>query len=116
MVNKTNLLEKIAQLVKDKKIEGIKDLRDESDKDGIRIVIELKKDAYPNKILNQLYKQTQLQQNFPFNMVALIDGIQPRTLTLKQILEEFIKHRQVIVVRRAEFDLAKAKDLSLIHI
>ncbi|MCP4355220.1 MAG: DNA gyrase subunit A [Proteobacteria bacterium] len=109
-VNKTNLLEKIAQLVKDKKIEGVKDLRDESDKDGIRIVIELKKDAYPNKILNQLYKQTQLQQNFPFNMVALIDGIQPRTLTLKQILEEFIKHRQVVVVRRAKFDLAKAKD------
>jgi len=110
MVNKTNLLEKIAQLVKDKKIEGIKDLRDESDKDGIRVVIELKKDAYPNKILNQLYKQTQLQQNFPFNMVALVDGLQPRTLTLKQILEEFIKHRQVVIVRRAEFDLAKTRD------
>lgn len=109
-VNKTNLLEKIAELVKDKKIEGIKDLRDESDKDGIRIVIELKKDAYPKKILNQLFKQTQLQSSFHFNMVALIDGIQPRTLSLKQILEEFIKHREVVIVRRAEFDLQKAKD------
>ncbi len=109
-VNKSNLLEKIALLVKDKKIEGIKDLRDESDKDGIRVVIELKKDAYPKKILNQLYKHTQLQNSFHFNMVALVDGIQPRTLSLKQILEEFVKHRQVVVKRRAEYDLAKAKD------
>jgi DNA gyrase subunit A len=109
-VNKASLLEKIAELVKDKKIDGIKDLRDESDKEGIRIVIELKKDAYPKKILNQLFKMTQLQSSFHFNMVALVDGLQPRTLTLKQILEEFVKHREKIIVRRAEYDLAKARD------
>ena len=109
-VNKANMLEKIAQLVKDKKLEGIKDLRDESDKDGIRVVVDLKKDAYPNKILNNLYKHTQLQEKFHVNMLALIDGIQPRVLTLQSILEEYIKHRQTVVTRRAQFELDKAKD------
>jgi len=108
-VNKATLLEKIAELVKDKKIEGIKDLRDESDKDGVRIVIELKKDTYPQKILNRLFKLTPLQGTFHVNMLALVDGLQPRVLTLKNVLEEFIKHRQVVIRRRAEFDLARAK-------
>ncbi|MDD5749695.1 MAG: DNA gyrase subunit A [Patescibacteria group bacterium] len=109
-VNKATLLEKIAQLVRDKKIEGIKDLRDESDKEGVRIVIELKKDAYANKILNNIYKHTQLEEKFHVNMLALVDGIQPRVLTLANILEEYIKHRQEIIVRRTNFDLDKAKD------
>ena len=109
-VNKANLLEKIATLVKDKKLEGIKDLRDESDKDGVRIVVDLKKEAYPNKILNNLYKHTQLQEKFHVNMLALVDGIQPRVLNLKSILEEYIKHRQEVVVRRTQFELDKAKD------
>ncbi|MBI4272547.1 DNA gyrase subunit A [Candidatus Uhrbacteria bacterium] len=109
-VNKSNVLEKIAELVQTKKIEGIRDLRDESNKEGIRVVIELKKDTYPKKILNQLFKSTQLQDTFHFNMVALVDGIQPRTLTLKSVLEEFIKHRKFVVVKRAEYDLAKARD------
>ncbi len=108
--NKATLLEKIAELVKDKRIEGIKDLRDESNKDGVRVVIELKKDAYPKKILNQLFKHTQLQEAFHFNMLALVDGIQPKVLNLKSILEEYIKHRQIIVTRRTQFDLDKAKD------
>ena len=109
-VNKADLVEKIADLVKDKKIEGIKALRDESDKDGVRIVIELKKDSYPKKILNSLYKHTSLQTTFHLNMLALVDGIQPKVLTLKMILEEYIKHRQEVVRRRTEFDLQKAKD------
>lgn len=110
MVNKAALLEKIACLVKDKRIEGIKDLRDESNKDGIRIVIELKKDSFPQKILNHLYKYTALQSTFHVNLLALIDGIQPRTLTLKTILEEYIKHRQNVIRRRTQYDLDKAKD------
>ncbi len=109
-VNKAQLVEKIAELVKDKKIEGIKDLRDESDKDGVRVVVELKKDTYPKKILNQLFNYTQLQETFHVNMLALVDGIQPRVLTLKAVLEEYVKHRQSVVRRRAEFDLQKAKD------
>ena len=109
-VNKADLVEKIADLVKDKKIEGIKALRDESDKDGVRIVMELKKDSYPKKILNSLYKHTSLQTTFHFNMLALVDGIQPKVLTLKMILEEYIKHREEIVRRRTQFDLNKAKD------
>lgn len=110
MVNKAALLQKIADLVRDKKIEGIRDLRDESNKDGIRVVVELKKDAYPKKVLNRLYQLTALQSTFHFNMVALVDGIQPRVLGLKQILEEHIKHRLVVIRRRAEFDLARAED------
>ncbi len=108
-VNKASMIEKIADLVKDKKILGISDLRDESDRKGIRVVVELKKDAHPNKILNQLYKMTHLQDAFHVNMIALVDGIQPRTLTLKNVLEEFIKHRFGVVTRRTEFELAKAK-------
>lgn len=109
-VNKASLLEKIAELVKDKKIEGIKDLRDESNRHGIRVVVELKRDSYPKKVLNALYKFTQLQEKFHVNMLALVDGLQPKVLTLKMVLEEFIKHRQIVVKRRAEFDLNKAKD------
>lgn len=108
--NKATLLEKIADLVKQKKIEGIKDLRDESNKDGVRIVIEIKKDAYPQKILNQLFKFTQLQDSFHFNILALVDGIQPKVLNLKMVLEEYLKHRQEVVRRRTQFDLNKAKD------
>jgi len=110
-VNKATLLEKIAMLVQEKKIEGIRDLRDESNKDGVRIVIELKKDSYPKKVLNQLFKMTQLQETFHVNMLALVDGgRQPRVLTLKDILAEYVKHRQEVVRRRTEFDLTKAKD------
>lgn len=109
-VNKATLVEKIALLVKDKKIEGIKDLRDESDRAGIRVVIELKRDAYPKKILNRLYTLTQLQETFHFNMVALIDGLQPRVLTLKMLLEEYIKHREQVVTRRTQFELRKAAE------
>ena len=109
-VNKAELLMHIAELVKDKKIEGIKDLRDESDKEGIRVVVELKKDAYPRKVLNQLYKQTNFQTSFHVNCLALVDGLQPRVLTLKNVLEYYLKHRQEVVRRRAEYDLNKAKD------
>jgi DNA gyrase subunit A len=110
-VNKANLVEKIADLVKEKKIDGIKNLRDESDRsESVRIVIELKKDAYPKKILNSLYKHTQLQETFHANMLALVDGIQPRVLTLKMILEEYIKHREEIVRRRTRYELLKAQE------
>ena len=109
-VNKAMLLEKIAELARDKKVEGIKDLRDESDKEGIRIVIELKKEAYPKKVLNNLFKHTQLQETFHVNMLALVDGIQPKVLNLKNVLDEFIKHRQEVVRRRTVFDLVKAKE------
>ncbi len=109
-VNKANLLMRIAQNVRDKKIEGIRDLRDESSKDGVRIVVELKKDAYPKKVLNRLYQTTQLQDTMHYNMLALIDGIQPRILNIKTILEEYLKHRKEVVRRRTQFDLAKARD------
>lgn len=107
--NKATLIQKIADLVKDKKIQGIADLRDSSSRGEVKIVVDLKKDAYPKKILNQLYKMTPLQTSFHYNMMALIDGIQPRILGLSDILSEYIKHRQVVVRRRTEFDLAKAK-------
>jgi DNA gyrase subunit A len=109
-VNKSTLVEKIADLHKEKRIVGIADLRDESSRDGMRIVIELKKDSYPNKILNQLYKLTPMQTTFHFNMLALVDGIQPRVMNLEMILREYLKHRQVVVRRRTEFELKKAKD------
>lgn len=109
-LNKSELLEKIANLVQEKRLEGIKDLRDESNKDGVRVVVELKKDSYPKKILNQLFQITELQTTFHFNMLALVDGIQPRVLNIKNILEEFIKHRQLMIRRRTEFDLHKAED------
>jgi DNA gyrase subunit A len=109
-VNKANLVMKIAELVHEKKVEGIRDLRDESSKDGLRMVIELKKDAYPKKVLNRLYQTTQLQETFHYNMLALIDGIQPRVLNLKMVLEEYIKHRREVVRRRTEFDLNRARE------
>lgn len=109
-INKASLLEKIADLVKNKKIDGIRDVRDESDKDGVRIVIELKKDAYPKKVLNKLFKLTQLQSNFDVNMLALVDGIQPKVLNLKDIIGYYIKHRQEVVRRRAEYELRKAEE------
>jgi len=108
-VNKATLIAKIADLIKDKKIEGISDLRDESNKDGLRISIELKRDAVVKKIQNQLYKFTQLQDTFNANMVALIDN-EPKLFTLKMILEEFVKHRQVIIIRRTIYLLRKARE------
>ncbi|HRH32257.1 MAG TPA: DNA gyrase subunit A, partial [bacterium] len=110
MVNKSSLLEKIADLVREKKIDGIRDLRDESNKEGVRIVIELKKDSYPRKVLNMLYQMTPLQTSFHYNVLALVDGIQPRILNLKQLLEEHIKHRQVVVRRRTQFELDRILD------
>jgi len=108
-VNKARLLEKIAELVKEKKIEGIIELRDESDKDGIRVVIELRRGEVNEVILNNLYKQTQMQNVFGINMVALVDG-QPRLLTLRQILQAFLRHRRDVVTRRTIFELRKARD------
>ncbi|MDG1821741.1 MAG: DNA gyrase subunit A [Methylophilaceae bacterium] len=108
-VNKKTLIEKIAELVNDKKIEGISDLRDESDKSGMRVVVELKRGEVPEVVLNNLYKQTQLQDTFGMNMVALLDG-QPRLLNLKQILEAFLRHRREVITRRTVFELRKARD------
>ena len=107
-VNKARLLEKIAELVKDKKIDGITELRDESDKDGMRVVIELRRGEVPEVILNNLYKQTVMQNVFGINMVALVNG-QPRVLNLKEILQAFIGHRREVVTRRTLFDLRKAR-------
>ncbi len=107
-VNKSLLVKKIAELVKDKKLVGVSDLRDESDKEGISVVIDLKKDARPKSILNNLYKYTQLQISFPANFVALVEGT-PYTLNLKQIIVEYIKHRQKVITRRTIFDLTNAK-------
>ena len=109
-LNKESLVIKIADLVRDKKLTGISDLRDETARGEVRIVIDLKKDAYPKKLLNQLYKLTPLQTTFHFNMMALVDGIQPRVLGLQDIITEHIKHRQVVVRRRTEFELRKAKE------
>ncbi len=108
-LNKASLIEKVADLVHDKKIAGIRDIRDESARGNVRIVIDLKKDAYPKKLLNQLYKLTPLQMAFHYNMLALIDGIQPRVLGLQDIIFEHIKHRQNVVRRRTQFELDKAK-------
>ncbi len=108
-LNKASLIERIADLVKDKKLLGIADLRDESSKGNVRIVVDLKKDAYGSKILNQLYKLTPLQTTFHYNLLALIDGIQPRVLGLQDVIVEHIKHRQAVVRRRTEFELSKAK-------
>lgn len=108
-VNKKTLIEKIAELVNDKKIEGISDLRDESDKSGMRVVIELKRGEVPEVVLNNLYKQTQLQETFGMNMVALLDG-QPRLLNLKQMLEAFLRHRREVITRRTVYELRKARE------
>ncbi len=107
-VNKASLLEKIADLVKEKRIDGISDLRDESDRDGMRIYVEIKRDANPHKVLNNLFKQTPMQLAFNANMVALVDG-QPQTLPLRSFLQHYIDHRREIVRRRTEFDLGKAR-------
>ena len=107
-VNKATLLEKIADLVKDKKIDGISDLRDESDRDGMRVYIEIKRDFNPHKVLNNLFKHTSMQMAFNMNMLALVDG-QPQTLPLKSVLVHYVDHRREIVRRRTEFDLAKAR-------
>jgi DNA gyrase subunit A len=110
-VNRATMVEKIAELVKDKRIVGISDLRDESNRHGTKIVIELKRDSYPKKILNQLYKMTPMQTAFHLNMLALVDnGRQPRVLSLEMMLREYLKHRQIVVRRRTEFELRKAKD------
>jgi DNA gyrase subunit A len=108
-VNKRFLLERIAELVNERKLEGISDIRDESDKSGMRVVIELKRGELPEVVLNNLYKQTQLQDSFGINMVALVDG-QPRLLNIKQMLEAFLAHRREVVTRRTIFDLRKARD------
>ena len=108
-VNKARLIEKIAELVKEKRIEGITELRDESDKDGLRVVIEVRRDTSADVLLNNLFQQTQLQVTFGINMVALVDG-QPRTLGLREILDAFIRHRREVVTRRTIFDLRKARD------
>ncbi len=109
-VNKSELIVKIAELVTEKKIEGIRDVRDESDKDGLRIVLELKNDAAPQKILNQLFQHTDLQKDFHLNMVALADGLQPQLLSLRDIVHAYVAHRETVVRRRAEFDLRKARE------
>ena len=109
-MSKEGFIEKVRQLVLDKKLTHIADARDESARGKIRVVVELKKDAYPKKILNQLYKMTDLQTNFHYNVLALVNGIQPRIMGLKEILVEFIKHRQKVIRRRTEYDLRKAKE------
>ena len=109
-VSKEDFMNKVRDLVNEKKLDHIADVRNESARGTVRVVVELKKDAFPKKILNQLYKMTPLQTAFHYNMLALVDGLQPRILGLKEILGEFIKHRQVVVRRRTEFDLRKAKE------
>lgn len=109
-VNKAGLVEKIAELVQTKRIAGISDIRDESSKGNVRVVIDLKRDAYPKKLLNQLYKLTPLQTTFHYNMLALVDGIQPRVLGLQDIIIEYIKHRQIVVRRRTEYELRRAQE------
>ena len=109
-VNKAELIETIANMVHEKRLEGIRDIRDESDKDGLRVVIELKQDAHPQKVLNNLYQHTDLEKSFHLNMLALVDGIQPQVLSLKSVLEEFAKHRIDVVTRRTKFDLARTRE------
>jgi DNA gyrase subunit A len=108
-VNKANLIEKIATLVREKVIDGITDIRDESDKDGIRVVIELRRDAYAEVVLNQLYKHTQLQESFGINMLALVNGV-PRQLSLRETLQNFIDFRHEIIIKRTTFDLKQAEE------
>ncbi len=110
MVNKAELIKTIAELATEKKIEGIRDLRDESDREGMRIVIELKNDVAPQKVLNWLYKHTDLERNFNMNMIALMPDLTPQLLTLRDVLVEYIKHRKEIVTRRTKFDLRKAEE------
>ncbi len=109
LVNKAKLIEKIAELVRDKKIEGITDLRDESDRKGMRIVIDLRRDVNPHVLLNQLYKHTQLQETFGVIMLAIVDGT-PKILNLKEVLQHYLNHQKQVIIRRTEFDLKKAKE------
>ena len=109
-VQKSNLIKQLAKLVQDKKIQGIKDIRDESDKEGMRITIDLQRESYPQKILNFLYKFTDLQRTFHLNMLALVDGIQPKVLSLIDVLSYFIDHRKKVITRRTKYDLEKAKE------
>jgi DNA gyrase subunit A len=109
-VNKATMIEKMAELVTEKVIQGISDIRDESDREGIRIIIDLKKDAYPQKILNQLYKHTDLQGSFGYNMIALAEGLQPRLMNLQELLQVFVAHRREVVKRRIIFDRDRAKE------
>ncbi len=109
-VNKSVLVSKIADLVREKKIVGISDIRDQSNREGIEVMIELKKDAYPKKILNQLFKMTDMQTTFNMNMIALVEGLQPRLLNLKQVLEYFIEHRKITITRRTQYELKVAQD------
>lgn len=108
-VQKSSLVQQFAKLVEDKKVDGVKDIRDESDREGMRIVIELKKEAFPKKILNALFKYSDLQKTFHLNMLALVDGIQPKVLSLVDVLTYYLKHKQDVLVRRLKFDLEKAK-------
>ena len=109
MVNKARMLEKIAELVKDKKIEGITEIRDESDKDGLRVVIEVRKGDSVDVLENNLFAQTQLEQSFGINFTVLVDG-QPKEVNLKEMLEAFVKHRKDIITKRTQYDLKKAKE------
>jgi len=109
-VQKSSLVERLANLVQEKKIQGVRDIRDESDKEGMRVVLDLQRDAYPQKILNRLYKFTDLQKSFHLNMLALVDGIQPRVLSLVEMLNYFLLHRKEVVVRRTKYDLERAKE------
>jgi DNA gyrase subunit A len=109
-VNKSSMIERMAELVNEKVIQGISDIRDESDREGIRIIIELKKEAYPQKVLNQLFKLTDLQTSFGYNMIALGDGIQPRLLNLQELLQIFVGHRRVVITRRTIYERDRAKE------
>lgn len=109
-VNKAELISKIAELAERKRLEGIRDIRDESDKEGMRVVIELKHEANPRLVLNQLYRFTELEKTFHLNMLALVDGIQPQVLSLKSLLEAYLKHREILVTRRTKHDLEKAQE------
>ncbi|MBP9750408.1 MAG: DNA gyrase subunit A, partial [Candidatus Peribacteraceae bacterium] len=109
-VNKTTLIERMAELVTEKVIVGVSDLRDESDREGIRIIVELKKDAYPQKVLNQLFQLTELQSSFGYNMIALADGLQPRLMNLQEMLAVFIEHRRVVITRRVTYDRDRARE------
>ncbi|MBI4359242.1 MAG: DNA gyrase subunit A [Candidatus Nealsonbacteria bacterium] len=109
-VQKSTLIERLANLVSEKKIEGIRDIRDESDKEGLRIVIDLQKEAYPQKVLNYLYKFTDLQKTFHINLLALVDGLQPKVLSLAELLSYFLLHRREVVFRRTKYDLERAKE------
>jgi len=109
-VRKAKMVEEFANLVQKGKLEGVKDIRDESDRDGLRVVVDLKRNAFPQKILNRLFTYTSLQRNFHLNMLALIDGIQPKVLSLVELLEHYLKHRKEVTVRRLKFDLKRAKE------